>query len=70
MPVNNPAARLPANGRLSVLWLCGPPGAGKSAAGWALYGGLARSGARAGFVDLGQLGLSVSAAADLVSRRW
>jgi hypothetical protein len=23
--------------RLSVLWLCGPPGAGKSAVGWALY---------------------------------
>lgn len=42
---------------LSVLWLCGPPGAGKSAAGWALYAGLARSGARAGFADIDQLGM-------------
>jgi hypothetical protein len=64
MPVNNPAARLPANDRLSVLWLCGPPGAGKSAAGWALYDGLARSGARAGFVDLDQLGMCLPAPPD------
>jgi chloramphenicol 3-O-phosphotransferase len=57
MPLNNPASRPPASDRLSVLWLCGPPGAGKSAVGWALYDGLARSGARAGFVDLDQLGM-------------
>ena len=43
--------------RLAVLWLCGPPGAGKSATGWALYDGLVRSGARAGFVDIDQLGM-------------
>jgi Adenylylsulphate kinase len=43
--------------RLSVLWLCGPPGAGKSAVGWALYEGLTRSGARAAFVDIDQLGM-------------
>jgi hypothetical protein len=43
--------------RLPVLWLCGPPGAGKSAAGWALYAGLAQSGARAGFADIDQLGM-------------
>lgn len=35
--------------RIAVLWLCGPPGAGKSSAGMALYAGLARSGARTGF---------------------
>ena len=35
----------------------GPPGAGKSATGWALYDGLVRSGARAGFVDIDQLGM-------------
>jgi hypothetical protein len=50
--------------RHSVLWLCGPPGAGKSAAGWALYEGLARSGARAGFVDLDQLGMCFPAPPD------
>jgi len=50
--------------RLSVLWLCGPPGAGKSAVGWALYAGLARSGARAGFVDIDQLGMCLPAPPD------
>jgi hypothetical protein len=49
---------------LSVLWLCGPPGAGKSAAGWALYAGLARSGARAGFADIDQLGMCLPAPPD------
>jgi adenylylsulfate kinase-like enzyme len=50
--------------RLSVLWLCGPPGVGKSAVGWALYAGLARSGARAGFVDIDQLGMCLPAPPD------
>jgi len=50
--------------RVSVLWLCGPPGAGKSAAGWALYAGLARSGARAGFADIDQLGMCLPAPPD------
>ena len=50
--------------RHSVLWLCGPPGAGKSAAGWALYDGLARSAARAGFVDIDQLGMCLPAPPD------
>ena len=50
--------------RHSVLWLCGPPGAGKSAAGWALYDGLARSGARVGFVDIDQLGMCLPAPPD------
>jgi chloramphenicol 3-O-phosphotransferase len=49
---------------LSVLWLCGPPGAGKSAVGWALYAGLARSVARAGFVDIDQLGMCFPAPPD------
>jgi hypothetical protein len=56
------------NGRLPVLWLCGPPGAGKSAAGWALYAGLARSGARAGFIDIDQLGMCVPPSPDDVHR--
>lgn len=50
--------------RLSVLWLCGPPGAGKSAVGWVLYDGLARSGTRAGFVDIDQLGMCLPAPPD------
>jgi hypothetical protein len=50
--------------RLPVLWLCGPPGAGKSAAGWALHEGLARSGARAGFADIDQLGICLPAPPD------
>lgn len=50
--------------RLSVLWLCGPPGSGKSAVGWEVYDGLARSGARAGFVDIDQLGMCLPAPPD------
>jgi hypothetical protein len=49
---------------LSVLWLCGPPGAGKSAVGWALYEGLARSGPRVGFADIDQLGMCLPAPPD------
>jgi hypothetical protein len=49
---------------LSVLWLCGPPGAGKSAAGWALYAALARSGAQAAFADIDQLGMCLPAPPD------
>ena len=47
--------------RLSLLWLCGPPGVGKSAVGWTLYAALARSGARAGFIDIDQLGMCLPA---------
>ncbi|MGH3280538.1 MAG: hypothetical protein ACRDNW_15555 [Trebonia sp.] len=54
--------------RLSVLWLCGPPGAGKSAAGWALYTGLARSGTQAGFADIDQLGMCVPSPPDDLHR--
>jgi hypothetical protein len=49
---------------LSVLWLCGPPGAGKSAVGWALYAGLERSGAPAAFADIDQLGICLPAPPD------
>ena len=45
------------DGPLSLLWLCGSPGAGKSTVGWALYEGLVRSGARVGFADIDQLGM-------------
>jgi adenylylsulfate kinase-like enzyme len=49
---------------LPLLWLCGPPGAGKSAAGWALYAELSRSGARVGFADIDQLGVCLPAPPD------
>jgi len=49
------------NDRFSVLWLCGQPGAGKSAVGWALYDALARSSVRAGFIDIDQLGIFLPA---------
>ena len=38
---------------LPVLWLCGPPGVGKSTVGWELFTGLPG----AGYVDIDQLGM-------------
>jgi adenylylsulfate kinase-like enzyme len=43
--------------RLPVLWLCGPPGAGKTTAGWEIYSGLRRAGVPAGYADIDQLGM-------------
>lgn len=40
-----------------VLWLCGPPGVGKTAVGWEIYEGLVRSGIQTGYVDIDQLGM-------------
>ncbi|MFI9815549.1 AAA family ATPase [Saccharothrix variisporea] len=40
-----------------VLWLCGPPGVGKSTVGWALHQRLRDSGVAAAYVDLDQLGI-------------
>ncbi|MCW3814365.1 AAA family ATPase [Micromonospora sp. DR5-3] len=40
-----------------VLWLCGPPGVGKTAVGWEIYTELIRSGVRTGYVDVDQLGM-------------
>jgi broad-specificity NMP kinase len=40
-----------------VLWLCGPPGVGKTTVGWELYTQLLRSGIAAGYVDIDQLGI-------------
>ncbi|WP_345025898.1 hypothetical protein, partial [Streptomyces sedi] len=41
-----------------VLWLSGPPGVGKSTAGWALYRRLAAGGTPVGYVDIDQLGIN------------
>jgi len=43
--------------RIPVLWLCGPPGVGKTAVGWEIFTQLTRAGIPAGYVDLDQLGM-------------
>lgn len=46
-----PAARLP------VLWICGPPGAGKTTAGWQIFTGLRGAGIASAYADIDQLGM-------------
>ncbi|GHC98271.1 hypothetical protein GCM10010313_06760 [Streptomyces violarus] len=42
---------------IPVLWLCGPPGVGKTTVAWELYEDLTRDGVPAGFADIDQLGI-------------
>ena len=42
---------------IPVLWLCGPPGIGKSTVGWEIFAQLTRAGIEAGYVDIDQLGI-------------
>ena len=42
---------------LPVLWICGPPGVGKSTVGWRLYRQLRESGSAVAYVDIDQLGM-------------
>jgi len=42
---------------VAVLWVCGPPGVGKTAVGWGVYRQLASSGLDVGYVDIDQLGM-------------
>ena len=42
---------------IALLWLCGPPGVGKSVVGWELYSALAAAGRPCAFVDIDQLGI-------------
>jgi adenylylsulfate kinase-like enzyme len=51
-------------GSLPVLWLCGPPGAGKTAVGWDLFTQLSAMGIVAGYVDTDQLGMCYPEPAD------
>jgi len=44
-------------GLMAVLWLCGPPGVGKTSVGWEIYSRLTRTGMRIGYVDIDQLGI-------------
>lgn len=42
---------------IPVLWLCGPPGVGKSTVGWEIFTQLTGAGIEAGYVDIDQLGM-------------
>jgi len=46
------------------LWLCGPPGVGKSAAGYEIFQQVCRSGIKASFLDFDQVGLCYPTPAD------
>ena len=53
---------------MPVLWLCGPPGVGKTTVGWEIYSQLIRAGWRAGYVDIDQLGICYPEPASDVGR--
>jgi hypothetical protein len=40
-----------------VLWLCDPPGVGKTMVGWEIFSHLARAGIEAGYVNVDQPGM-------------
>lgn len=42
---------------IPILWLCGPPGVGKTAIAWEVYQRLQRTGANPAYVDVDQLGI-------------
>ncbi len=42
---------------IPVLWLCGPPGVGKSTVGWEIFTQLTQAGIEAGYADIDQLGM-------------
>ena len=42
---------------IPVLWLCGPPGVGKSTIGCEIFTQLSQAGVEAGYVDIDQLGM-------------
>lgn len=55
---------------LPVVWLCGPPGVGKSTVGWQLFSRWASHGRTAGYIDIDQLSmrLPLGSAADAAAR--
>ena len=42
---------------IPVLWLCGPPGVGKTTVAWQIFSELTRAGVAAAYVDIDQLGI-------------
>lgn len=44
-------------GAAPFLWLCGPPGVGKSVVGWEIFSELRSAGVKAGYLDADQVGL-------------
>jgi adenylylsulfate kinase-like enzyme len=44
-------------GLIPVLWVCGPPGVGKTAVGWEIFSQLTQAGIEAGYADADQLGM-------------
>jgi hypothetical protein len=46
------------------LWLCGPPGVGKSTVGYELFVAIYRTGRKAGYVDADQVGMCHPASSD------
>ena len=51
-----------------VLWLCGPTGVGKSTVGFRVYANVLKSGVRAAYVDVDQLGFCSTAPSDHLLR--
>jgi adenylylsulfate kinase-like enzyme len=54
--------------RIPLLWLCGPPGVGKSTVGWSIYDDLSRQGVPVAYVDIDQLGMCYPASPSDPSR--
>ena len=48
---------------IPVLWLCGPPGVGKTTVGWEIFSQLTRAGIETSYVDIDQLGMCYPEAA-------
>lgn len=46
--------------KLALLWLCGPPGSGKTTVGFQLYSQLVEAGVPVGYVDIDQLGMCLT----------